>query len=72
MDANKENGPGSALSGQARELIRSHLVENQDLVRDLQERLRLSHDEFELQRKRQDEVEKMLSKRDAAYEELLG
>ncbi|TYJ55330.1 hypothetical protein B9479_003944 [Cryptococcus floricola] len=59
------------LSAQTRELIRSTLAENHDAVRGLQERLRLSHEEGELQGKRRSELEKVLNKRDAAYEELL-
>ena len=71
LDQNKENA-STSLPLQARELLKTHLVENQDLVRDLKERLRLSHEEMELQSKRRGEVEKMLMRRDQAYEELLG
>ncbi|KAK4683958.1 kinesin family member 5, partial [Tremellales sp. Uapishka_1] len=67
----KDADKSAELSAQTRELIRGHLAENQDLVRGLQERLRLSHDEGELQSKRRVEVERMLARRDAAYEELL-
>nr|XP_018264092.1 kinesin [Kwoniella dejecticola CBS 10117]OBR86250.1 kinesin [Kwoniella dejecticola CBS 10117] len=59
------------ISNQTRELVRSALAENQDIVRDLQERLRLAQEESDLQNKRRNEVERMLSRRDAAYEELL-
>ncbi|WVQ78249.1 hypothetical protein IAT38_000333 [Cryptococcus sp. DSM 104549] len=59
------------LTEKTKELIRSALAENQDVVRDLQERLRLAHEESEMQAKRKGEVEKMLGKRDAAYEELI-
>ncbi|WWC85238.1 uncharacterized protein L201_000100 [Kwoniella dendrophila CBS 6074] len=58
------------ITSQTKELVRSALAENQDIVRDLQERLRISQEEADLQNKRRAEVEKMLSKRDAAYEEL--
>lgn len=60
------------LRHETRELIRSHLAEDQDAVRDLQERLRAAHEEGEIQSRRRAEVEKMLARRDAAYEELLG
>ena len=72
LDIAKDANKSADLGSQTRELIRTHLAENQDLVRDLHERLRLSHDEGEMQSKRRIEVEKMLAKRDAAYEELLG
>jgi hypothetical protein len=62
----------AAITGQTRELIRSHLAENQENMRDLQERLRMSQEEGEMQGKRRGEVEKMLARRDMAYEELLG
>ena len=42
------------------------------MVRDLQERLRQTQEDGEMQTKRRGEVEKMLARRDAAYEELLG
>ena len=72
LESAKEQGTAAELGGQTRDLIRAHLAENQDLVRDLQERLRLAHEESEIQAQRRNEVEKLLSKRDAAYEELLG
>jgi kinesin family protein 5 len=72
LESAQENGTQAELNEQTRELIRAHLAENQELVRDLQERLRMSKEESEAQAKRRAEVEKMLSKRDAAYEELLG
>ncbi|WVO17001.1 hypothetical protein L204_104687 [Cryptococcus depauperatus] len=59
------------LTAQTRELIRSSLAENQDVVRGLQERLRLAHEEGEMQTKRRVELEKTLGNRDTAYEELL-
>lgn len=62
----------SHLGIQTRELIRAHLAENQELVRSLQEKLRQHQEESEIQAKRRTEVERLLSKRDAAYEELLG
>ncbi|RXK39944.1 kinesin [Tremella mesenterica] len=63
---------GNELGSQTKDLIRTHLAENQDLVRDLQERLRAAQEEADLQSKRRVEVEKALSKREAAHEELLG
>ena len=72
LESARENGTQGEITEQTRDLIRTHLAENQDLVRDLQERLRLSKEDGEIQMRRRAEVEKMLSKRDAAYEELLG
>ncbi|KAL1411173.1 hypothetical protein Q8F55_002123 [Vanrija albida] len=71
FDKLKDAGKEADISSQTRELIRSHLAENQELVRDLQERIRVSQEEAELQSKRRQEVEKLLGKRDDAYEELL-
>ncbi|RSH83216.1 uncharacterized protein EHS24_006883 [Apiotrichum porosum] len=71
LDNVKDADQSAALSSQTRELIRSHIAENQEAVRDLQERLRISQDEAELQEKRTQEVEKLLTNRDAAYEDLL-
>jgi kinesin family protein 5 len=62
----------SELSAQTKDLIRSSLAENQEAIRDLQERLRLSQEDADMQAKRKAEVEKLLGKRNAAYEELLG
>jgi kinesin family protein 5 len=64
-------GQAADLTVEAKELIRVHLTENQDLVRDLQDRLRMAQEESELQAKRRMDVEKMLIKRETAYEELL-
>jgi kinesin family protein 5 len=72
LDTSKDSGQAVDLSSQAREAIRAHLVENQDFVGDLQERLRASEEEGELQARRRGEVERMLVRRDDAYEELLG
>lgn len=71
FDKLKDAGKEAEISGQTRELIRSHLAENQELIRDLQERIRVGQEEAELQSKRRQEVEKLLGKRDDAYEELL-
>lgn len=60
------------LTSQTRELIRMSLAESQDAMRGLQERLRLACEEQDMQVKRRSELEKMLEKRDAAFEELLG
>lgn len=64
-------GQKADLSDEAKELIRVHLTENQDLVRELQDRLRIAQEEAEHQSRRRTDVEKMLLKRDTAYEELL-
>jgi hypothetical protein len=72
LDGSTNAEQSSELSTQARELIRSHLAENHEVVRDLQEKLRAGQEEGEIQAKRRMEVEKILMKRDAAYEELLG
>jgi kinesin family protein 5 len=72
LDNVKSADEAAAITGQTRELIRSHLAENQENMRDLQERLRMSQEEGEMQGKRRGEVEKMLARRDMAYEELLG
>jgi kinesin family protein 5 len=72
LDASKDAGQSAELGSQARELIRVHIAESQDVVRDLQERLRMSQEESDLQAKKKVEMEKMLTRRDAAYEELLG
>ena len=64
-------GQAADLTVEAKELIRVHLSENQDLVRDLQDRLRMAQEESDLQAKRRMDVEKMLMKRETAYEELL-
>jgi kinesin family protein 5 len=53
-------------------MIRSHIAENQDQIRDLQEKLRASQEEAEMDRTRRGEVERLLEKREGAYEELLG
>ncbi|OCF35334.1 kinesin [Kwoniella heveanensis BCC8398] len=68
---NLESDSDNEITVQTRELIRSSLAENQDVVRDLQERLRTVQDEAEMHGKRRAEVEKMLEKRNVAYEELL-
>nr|XP_019013289.1 kinesin [Kwoniella pini CBS 10737]OCF52070.1 kinesin [Kwoniella pini CBS 10737] len=68
---NRDSQSAEDISNHTRELVRSAMAENQDVVRDLQERLRLAQEESELQTKRRNEVERLLSRRDAAYEELL-
>ncbi|CAD6590665.1 MAG: hypothetical protein TREMPRED_005838 [Tremellales sp. Tagirdzhanova-0007] len=60
-----------APSSEMGEIIRTHLAESQDVMRDLQERLRATQEEAEMQAKRRGEMERLLSRRDAAYEELL-
>nr|XP_019002357.1 kinesin [Kwoniella mangroviensis CBS 8507]OCF65818.1 kinesin [Kwoniella mangroviensis CBS 8507] len=71
LESRDNTNSAEEIQSQTRELVRSALAENQDIVRDLQERLRLAQEEADLQNKRRSEVEKMLGKRDAAYEELL-
>ncbi|WVR04991.1 hypothetical protein IAU60_002003 [Kwoniella sp. DSM 27419] len=61
----------TGISSEIRELVRTSLAENHDAVRDLQERLRAAQEDSDMQAKRRVEVEKMLGRRDAAYEELL-
>ena len=59
-------------SAEIGELIRAHLSENKEIIRDLQEQLRASHEEIVIQAKRRLDTEHMLARRDSAYEELLG
>lgn len=47
------------------------MTENQDLARELQDRLRVAQEEADVQIRRRTDVEKMLVKRETAYEELL-
>ena len=72
LETAKDSSATEHLGEQTRDLIRTHLAENQELVRSLQERLRGYQEDSEMQAKRRAEAEKMLIKRDAAYEELLG
>jgi len=72
LESAKDSSSTADLGAQTRELIRAHLAENQELVRTLQEKLRQHQEESEIQAKRRTEVERLLAKRDAAYEELLG
>ena len=65
------DGQTTNLSVNAKELIRVHLSDNQDAVRVLQDRVRIAEEELELQARRRTELEKMLIKRQNAYEELL-
>lgn len=65
------DGQTANLSVNAKELIRVHLSNNQDAVRVLQDRVRIAEEELELQARRRTELEKMLIKRQSAYEELL-
>jgi len=65
------DGQTTNLSFNAKELIRVHLSDNQDAVRVLQDRVRIAEEELELQARRRTELEKMLIKRQSAYEELL-
>jgi kinesin family protein 5 len=65
------DGQTANLSIEAKDLIRVHLSDNQDAVRVLQDRVRIAEEELELQARRRTELEKMLIKRQSAYEELL-
>ena len=67
-----ESSSSENISAQTKDLVRSHIAENQDQIRDLQERLRSSQEEADMNRTRKGEVERMLEKREGAYEELLG
>lgn len=72
LDTSRDSKSAAEITESTRELIRASLAENQDLMRDLQERLRLSHEDAETQSKRRSELEKTLAKRESQYEELLG
>lgn len=72
LDTARDTQSAAEITESTRELIRASLAENQDLIRDLQERLRLRSEESESQAKRRAELEKTLSKRESQYEELLG
>ncbi|BEJ16265.1 hypothetical protein CspHIS471_0508700 [Cutaneotrichosporon sp. HIS471] len=60
------------ISTELRDLVRNHFAENQNIMRDYQERLRLAQDNAELQSKRKAEVEKLLDQRNREYEDLLA
>ncbi|BEI85414.1 hypothetical protein CcaverHIS002_0508150 [Cutaneotrichosporon cavernicola] len=60
------------ISTELRDLVRNHFAENQNIMRDCQERLRLAQDNAELQSKRKAEVEKLLDQRNREYEDLLA
>lgn len=73
MEYSESSGDSNgSFTAQTREMIRSHIAENQDQIRELQEKLRASQEEAEMNRTRRGEVERMLEKREGAYEELLG
>lgn len=72
LETSSAEGDKAELSAQTRDLVRSHIAENQDQIRDLQERLRLSQEEADMNKNRRGEVERLLEKREGAYEELLG
>lgn len=72
LDNVSGNEQQSKVSSNMRELIREHMAVNQEQFRELQERIRSHQEEAELQTKRANEVEKLLSERDTAYEELLS
>jgi kinesin family protein 5 len=60
------------ISTELRDLVRNHFAENQQVMRDYQERLRLAQDNAELQSKRKAEVEKLLDQRNREFEDLLA
>ena len=62
----------SPLSADDITLLRRHILENQSVLRDTVERLRLSQEESELITRRREELESRLSALEAEYEELLG
>lgn len=62
----------SQLEPKSGESLRETMAAAQDEFRQLQERLRSQQEEAELQTKRATEVQKLLSQRDAAYEDLLA
>jgi kinesin family protein 5 len=66
-----KKGQNAGLTDEFKEVIRGHMTENQDLVRELQDRLRVAQEEADVQIRRRTDVEKMLVKRETAYEELL-
>lgn len=60
------------LGEDTKDLIKSHLAEHQDALREMQERLRMSSEDMEMNRVRRQELEVLLEKREGAYEDLLG
>lgn len=73
MEYSESSGDSNgSFAVQTRQMIRSHIAENQDQIRELQEKLRASQEEAEMNRSRRAEVERLLEKREGAYEELLG
>ncbi|GMK55466.1 hypothetical protein CspeluHIS016_0205220 [Cutaneotrichosporon spelunceum] len=60
------------ISTELRDLVRNHFAENQNIMRDYQERLRLAQDNADLQSKRKAEIEKLLDQRNREYEDLLA
>lgn len=70
LEASHESG--KQLSEDTRDQIRAHLAENQDALREMQERLRQSAEDAEMHKTRRNEVERLLEKRENAYEDLLG
>lgn len=73
------DGPGekirqlsTKLEAADRDALHAHLTEIEDSIRDIQERLRQAQDDAEVQSKRRQDADKLLEKRDEAYEELLA
>jgi hypothetical protein len=71
-DASISDGAKSVLVLGSKDSIRRHLVENQTILRDYQDRIRRNQDDLELQDQRRQEMERLLVEKDANYESLLG
>lgn len=72
LDSATEDSASASFIVDSRETIRRHLADNQGIVRDLQDRLRRSQEDLELQEQQKDQLEQLLSQRDAAYDKLIG
>jgi kinesin family protein 5 len=70
-DHSMEANPSGLLS-ESKDVIRRSLLEMHTAHRELQDRLRRLQDDAELQVERREELERILSEKDAAYEDLLG
>jgi Mg2+ and Co2+ transporter CorA len=60
------------LLSESKDIIRRSLLEMNTAYRESQDRLRRLQDDAELQVEKQEELERILSEKDAAYEDLLG
>jgi len=70
-DHTREANPVALLS-ESKDVIRRSLLEMHTAHRESQDRLRRLQDDAELQVEKQEELERILSEKDAAYEDLLG